>query len=86
MALGLAIAIGCSASAQEAKTFHGEISDTQCAMHVHSVTRSHIMGPVRPDTLSCDRRLFPPAVDVTIQGSTRGNQKREEWHRYFQNL
>lgn len=28
-------------SAQEAKTFYGEISDSQCAMNVHSLTRSH---------------------------------------------
>jgi hypothetical protein len=29
------------ASAQEAKTFYGEVSDSQCAMNVHSLTRSH---------------------------------------------
>jgi hypothetical protein len=29
------------ASAQEAKTFYGEISDSQCALNVHSLTRSH---------------------------------------------
>jgi hypothetical protein len=27
--------------AQETKTFHGEISDSQCALNVHSLTRSH---------------------------------------------
>src|SRR6516225_2819477 len=27
--------------AQNAQTFHGEISDSQCAMNVHSLTRSH---------------------------------------------
>ena len=26
---------------QNAQTFHGEISDSQCAMNVHSLTRSH---------------------------------------------
>src|ERR1700723_1729302 len=28
-------------SAQEAKTFYGEVSDSQCALNVHSLTRSH---------------------------------------------
>ncbi len=27
--------------AQESRTFYGEISDSQCAMNVHSLTRSH---------------------------------------------
>ena len=27
--------------AQNAQTFHGEISDSQCALNVHSLTRSH---------------------------------------------
>jgi hypothetical protein len=27
--------------AQSAKVFHGEISDSQCALNVHSLTRSH---------------------------------------------
>lgn len=26
---------------QEQRTFHGEVSDSQCAMNVHSLTRSH---------------------------------------------
>jgi len=26
---------------QSARTFHGEISDSQCALNVHSLTRSH---------------------------------------------
>lgn len=26
---------------QSAQTFHGEISDSQCALNVHSLTRSH---------------------------------------------
>jgi hypothetical protein len=26
---------------QAARVFHGEISDSQCAMNVHSLTRSH---------------------------------------------
>jgi hypothetical protein len=29
------------ATAQEAKTFYGEISDSQCALNIHSLTRSH---------------------------------------------
>jgi hypothetical protein len=27
--------------AQTARTFHGEVSDSQCALNVHSLTRSH---------------------------------------------
>jgi hypothetical protein len=30
-----------NASSQDAKIFHGEISDSQCAFNVHSLTRSH---------------------------------------------
>ena len=37
----LAVAAGHSASAQDAKTFYGVISDSQCALNVHSLTRSH---------------------------------------------
>jgi hypothetical protein len=37
----LAMAASQVASAQEAKTFYGEISDSQCALNVHSLTRSH---------------------------------------------
>lgn len=37
----LAIALSTSASAQEAATFRGEISDSQCAFNVHSLTKSH---------------------------------------------
>src|ERR1700685_797181 len=32
---------GPVASAQETKTFYGEVSDSQCALNVHSLTRSH---------------------------------------------
>src|SRR5271154_6993026 len=35
----LALAIG--ASAQTTQVFRGEVSDSQCAMNVHSLTRSH---------------------------------------------
>ena len=27
--------------AQSSRTFHGDVSDSQCAMNVHSLTRSH---------------------------------------------
>lgn len=37
----LAAVAGTVASAQEPKTFYGEISDSQCALNVHSLTRSH---------------------------------------------
>ena len=39
-ALGIA-AFVTAASGQNTQTFHGEISDSQCALNVHSLTRSH---------------------------------------------
>jgi hypothetical protein len=39
-AAGILAAAG-AACAQEAKVFRGEISDSQCALNVHSLTRSH---------------------------------------------
>jgi hypothetical protein len=43
LAIAWILAIGASqvASAQEAKTFYGEISDSQCALNVHLLTPSH---------------------------------------------
>jgi hypothetical protein len=43
LAIAWIVAIGAIqvVSAQEAKTFYGEISDSQCALNVHSLTRSH---------------------------------------------
>ena len=35
------LALAAVASGQEMKIFHGEISDSQCALNVHSLTRSH---------------------------------------------
>ena len=32
---------GVAAQGQNAQTFHGEVSDSQCALNVHSLTRSH---------------------------------------------
>jgi hypothetical protein len=40
MAAGI-LALASAASGQNARTFHGEVSDNQCAMNVHSLTRSH---------------------------------------------
>jgi hypothetical protein len=37
----LAVVASAVASAQEVKAFYGEISDSQCALNVHSLTRSH---------------------------------------------
>lgn len=37
----LLIATSALVSAGDVQTFHGEISDTQCAMNIHSLTRSH---------------------------------------------
>ena len=39
-ALGILTLI-TTAGAQNTQTFHGEISDSQCALNVHSLTRSH---------------------------------------------
>jgi Protein of unknown function (DUF5818) len=35
------LALAATASGQAARVFHGEISDSQCALNVHSLTRSH---------------------------------------------
>src|SRR5215831_13241223 len=37
--VGLSLII--AAFGQNAQTFHGEVSDSQCALNVHSLTRSH---------------------------------------------
>jgi len=39
-ALGV-LALATSVDGQNTQTFHGEISDSQCALNVHSLTRSH---------------------------------------------
>jgi Protein of unknown function (DUF5818) len=41
MAWVLAAGFSVATSAQEVKTYFGEISDSQCALNVHSLTRSH---------------------------------------------
>jgi hypothetical protein len=35
------LAAAGTAHGQDAKVFHGEVSDSQCALNVHSLTRSH---------------------------------------------
>ncbi len=35
------MALASAAFAQDSRVFHGSISDNQCAMNVHSLTRSH---------------------------------------------
>jgi hypothetical protein len=35
------LAAASAACGQDPKVFHGEVSDSQCALNVHSVTRSH---------------------------------------------
>jgi len=35
------LALAASALGQSPRVFHGEISDSQCALNVHSLTRSH---------------------------------------------
>src|SRR5258705_7616974 len=37
----MALALGSATLGQNAQTFHGEVSDSQCALNVHSLTRSH---------------------------------------------
>jgi hypothetical protein len=39
-AAGILLAAG-AVCAQNPQVFHGEVSDSQCAMNVHSLTRSH---------------------------------------------
>lgn len=36
-----ALALAGAAYGQKERTFHGEVSDSQCALNVHSLTRSH---------------------------------------------
>jgi hypothetical protein len=33
--------LASNSSGQNARVFHGEVSDSQCALNVHSLTRSH---------------------------------------------
>lgn len=35
------LTIATAAYAQSTRVFHGEVSDSQCALNVHSLTRSH---------------------------------------------
>ena len=35
------LAVASAAYGQNARVFHGEVSDSQCALNVHSLTRSH---------------------------------------------
>ncbi len=35
------LALAAASWAQSAQVFHGEVSDSQCALNVHSLTRSH---------------------------------------------
>lgn len=35
------LAMAGAAHAQNTRVFHGEVSDSQCALNVHSLTRSH---------------------------------------------
>jgi hypothetical protein len=35
------LALSAIGQAHAAQTFHGEVSDSQCALNVHSLTRSH---------------------------------------------
>jgi hypothetical protein len=50
-----AIAVGSAGSART--RFHGEVSDTQCAMNIHSLERSHAemiaKGTLGNDAASC---------------------------------
>jgi len=38
---GCVLALAASAFGQSPRVFHGEISDSQCALNIHSLTRSH---------------------------------------------
>ncbi len=41
IAVLLTVAAAFASAGTAKRTFHGEISDTQCAMNVHSLSRSH---------------------------------------------
>jgi hypothetical protein len=41
MALVLALGAGCIARADKEQIFKGEVGDSQCALNVHSLSRSH---------------------------------------------
>jgi Protein of unknown function (DUF5818) len=41
LALILAVGAGCLAGADKEQVFKGEIGDSQCALNVHSLSRSH---------------------------------------------
>lgn len=41
LACAVVLLLAALAHAQTAHNFHGEISDSQCALNVHSLTRSH---------------------------------------------
>ncbi len=41
MVLVLAVALGCIAGTDKEQVFKGEIGDSQCALNVHSLSRSH---------------------------------------------
>lgn len=53
------LVFAASLMAEDVKTFHGEIADNQCAMNVHSLTRSHkemLKGQTMGNTAqSCSR-------------------------------
>jgi hypothetical protein len=36
------LALTSTAHGQNSKIFHGEVSDSQCALNIHSLTRSHL--------------------------------------------
>jgi len=38
---GSILALACGASGQSPRVFRGEVSDSQCALNIHSLTRSH---------------------------------------------
>ena len=41
LATAAMLLFGNAMQAQTARNFHGEVSDSQCALNVHSLTRSH---------------------------------------------
>lgn len=41
LALVLAVGAGCLAGADKEQVFKGEVGDSQCALNVHSLSRSH---------------------------------------------
>ena len=51
----VATALLAHAGDEKPRTFHGQIADTQCALNIHSLTRSHAGRRYRQDQAPLSR-------------------------------